>query len=119
MGDDSVSVLVATDAAAHGLNLQGAGLVINYDLPYNPARVAQRVARAHRIGTRDPVLAIHLVAEATVEERILDILRRKQALFEKVVGDEASTQFAASMGMQEMLVALLGKRGGGEGAGSQ
>lgn len=109
LGLEEVAVLVATDAAAHGLNLQGAGLVINFDLPYNPAKVAQRIARAHRIGSQDPVLALHLVAEATVEERILGILRRKHALFEKVVGDTAA-QFSAGLGMEEILEALLGKR---------
>nr|MBC8515511.1 DEAD/DEAH box helicase [bacterium] len=107
--DSNHRVLVATDAAAHGLNLQGVDLVVNYELPFNPAKLAQRIARAHRIGIHRPVLALHLVAEGTVEERVLEILDKKRDLFSRIV-DGQEEAIKVGMGMEEMLASLLGKR---------
>ncbi len=66
------SVLLATDAAAHGLNLHArCRLVVNVELPWTPARLEQRVGRVDRIGQRRPVHAVHLVARDTAEEVVL------------------------------------------------
>ena len=62
-----VTVLVATDAAGEGLNLQRAHLMINYDLPWNPNRIEQRFGRIHRIGQTEPCHLWNLVAEDTRE----------------------------------------------------
>ena len=60
--------LVATDAAGEGINLQFCWLMVNYDIPWNPARLEQRMGRIHRYGQqRDPVVIINLVAAATRE----------------------------------------------------
>src|SRR4029453_15599911 len=68
-------VLLATDAAGEGLNLKGGcRLVGNLELPWNPMRLEQRIGRVDRIGQTRTVHAIHLVAEATGEMRILDAL---------------------------------------------
>jgi superfamily II DNA or RNA helicase len=80
-------VLISTDAGGTGLNLQAASLVVNYDLPFNPAKLAQRVARAHRLGQKQTVFVANLLCRATVEEKLLRILREKQALFDDVFGD--------------------------------
>ena len=77
-------VLASTDAGQFGLNLQVADVVINYDLPWNPARLQQRIARLHRIGQVNKVLAVNFVVKDTVEEHVRDILERKRTLFREV-----------------------------------
>ena len=70
--------LVATDAAGEGINLQFCWLMVNYDVPWNPARLEQRMGRIHRYGQkRDPVVIINLVAGETREGRVLTVLLEK------------------------------------------
>ena len=64
-----------------GLNLQAADVVINVDLPRNPAKLEQRIGRAHRIGQKKVVNVINLVVGDTIEERVLEIIYEKQQLF--------------------------------------
>ena len=72
------SYLVATDAAGEGINLQFCWLMANYDVPWNPARLEQRMGRIHRYGqTRDPVIIVNLVAGETREGRVLKVLLDK------------------------------------------
>src|SRR6185369_5632919 len=80
-------VLVSTEAGGEGRNLQFARIVINYDLPWNPMRVEQRIGRVHRLGQEHPVQVIHLVAGGTIEAYVLEILDRKIRMFELVVGE--------------------------------
>jgi len=79
-----IRVLASTDAGQFGLNLQAADVVVNYDLPWNPARLQQRIARLHRIGQVNKVLAVNFVVKGTVEEHVRDILERKRTLFREV-----------------------------------
>ena len=81
-------VLASTDAGQFGLNLQAADVVVNYDLPWNPARLQQRVARLHRIGQVNKVLAVNFVVKGTVEEHVRDVLERKRRLFRDVTVSE-------------------------------
>ncbi len=70
--------LVATDAAGEGINLQFCWLMANYDVPWNPARLEQRMGRIHRYGqTRDPVVIVNLIAGETREGRVLKVLLEK------------------------------------------
>lgn len=75
--DEDVVVLVATDAAGEGLNLQRAHLMVNYDLPWNPNRIEQRFGRIHRIGQRDTCRLWNLVAADTREGQVFDQLLTK------------------------------------------
>lgn len=76
--DDGAKYLVATDAAGEGINLQFCWLMVNYDIPWNPARLEQRMGRIHRYGQKhDPVIIINLVAGKTREGRVLRILLEK------------------------------------------
>jgi len=77
-------VLASTDAGQFGLNLQAADVVVNYDLPWNPARLLQRIARLHRIGQTNKVLAVNFVVKGTIEEHVRDVLERKRKLFRDV-----------------------------------
>jgi hypothetical protein len=86
--DDACQVFLSTDAGGVGLNLQAASLVINLDLPWNPAVLDQRIARAHRHGQASVVNVINLVAKGTIEERMLDTLAAKRDVFAGVFGNE-------------------------------
>lgn len=81
-------VLISTDAGQFGLNLQAADVVVNYDLPWNPARLQQRIARLHRIGQTNKVLAVNFVVKGTVEEHVRDVLEKKRKLFRDVTVTE-------------------------------
>lgn len=81
------AVLVATEAAGEGRNLQFCHAMVNYDLPWNPMQIEQRLGRIHRIGQEHDVLLANLVQAGTVEERILRVLETKIHLFELVVGE--------------------------------
>ncbi|MFI5453814.1 MAG: DEAD/DEAH box helicase [Isosphaerales bacterium] len=70
-------ILVSTDAGGEGLNLQFAHVVINYDLPWNPMRIEQRIGRVDRIGQKYPVKAFNLVFEESVELRVREVLEEK------------------------------------------
>lgn len=73
-------ILVSTDAGGEGLNLQFCHVVINYDLPWNPMRLEQRIGRVDRIGQTHPVRAINLVLEGSVEYRVVEVLEQKLAV---------------------------------------
>ena len=86
--DPDCKVFLSTDAGGVGLNLQAANMVINLDLPWNPAVLEQRIARAHRHGQPSSVQVINLVAKGTIEERMLDTLATKRNVFAGVFGAE-------------------------------
>ena len=84
---EHATVLVSTEAGGEGRNLQFCRNVINYDLPWNPMRVEQRIGRVHRLGQEHPVRVINLAARGTIESYVLEILDRKIKMFELVVGE--------------------------------
>jgi len=105
--DPNCRVFLSTDSGSTGLNLQNASVVINCDLPWNPARLEQRIARAWRKHQTRPVTVIHLVSENTLEHRMLDTLSSKQALADGVLdlrGDLAAIKFRG--GKQAFLARL-------------
>src|SRR5216117_577321 len=85
--DDIRSVLIATRAGSEGRNLQFCNVLVNYDLPWNPMVVEQRIGRLHRIGQKREVHIVNLAAAGTIESYILQLLDRKIKLFELVVGE--------------------------------
>jgi hypothetical protein len=78
--DPACRVFLSTDAGATGLNLQHAGILVNMDLPWNPALLEQRIARIHRMGQQRPVQIINFVAKGTIEEGMLSVLAFKRSL---------------------------------------
>lgn len=84
--DPDVLVLVATDAAGEGVNLQNANLMVNYDLPWNPNRMEQRFGRIHRIGQREVCHLWNLVAAQTREGEVFRTLLEKLAVEHKALG---------------------------------
>ena len=87
LNEGKIKVLLCTDAASEGLNLQAAGALINYDLPWNPSKVEQRIGRIDRIGQNQKVLPIiNFFLKDSVDERVYKVLRERCGLFERFVG---------------------------------
>ncbi len=84
---DHADVMIATEAGAEGVNLQFCSLVINYDLPWNPQRIEQRIGRCHRYGQKHDVVVVNFVNERNeVDRRVLELLSDKFRLFSGVFG---------------------------------
>lgn len=84
---DHAEIMIATEAAAEGVNLQFCSLLINYDLPWNPQRVEQRIGRCHRYGQKfDVVVMNFLNGRNEADKRVLELLTRKFRLFNGVLG---------------------------------
>ena len=91
--DPDSRVFLSTDAGSTGLNLQAGSIMINLDLPWNPAVLEQRIARIYRLGQERNVQVINLVAKDTIEEGMLGKLRFKTAMFEGVLDNGEDTIF--------------------------
>jgi hypothetical protein len=83
--DAECRVFLATDAGGVGLNLQHASIVVNMDLPWNPAVLEQRVGRVHRLGQKQPVQVVNFIARGGIEEGMLSLLKFKTSLFKGVL----------------------------------
>ncbi len=84
---DHADILVATEAAAEGINLQFCSLVVNYDLPWNPQRIEQRIGRCHRYGQKHDVVVINFINRSNeADVRVFQLLSEKFQLFEGVFG---------------------------------
>ena len=80
-------IMIATEAAAEGINLQFCSLVVNYDLPWNPQRVEQRIGRCHRYGQKHDVVVLNFLNESNAADiRVFELLSQKFKLFEGVFG---------------------------------
>jgi len=112
--DPTCKVFLSTDAGGVGLNLQAASMVVNLDLPWNPAVLSQRIARAHRHGQLHTVNVINLIAKGTIEERMLDTLAAKRAVFDAALNEDSTvTDLSfkdAGQGVLQRLEVLLGAR---------
>jgi len=113
--DPKCRVFLTTNAGSTGLNLQAANTVINVDLPWNPAVLEQRIARAYRMGQKRPVQVYVLVTEQTVEESILGTLAMKQDLASAALdADSDITEVATRSGIEELkrrMEVLLASKG--------
>ncbi len=104
-------ILISTDAGGEGLNLQFCHVVINYDIPWNPMRLEQRIGRVDRIGQAHTVRAVNLVFEGSVEHRVREVLEEKLAvIFEEFgidkTGDVLDSAQAGNM-FDEMYVEAI------------
>jgi superfamily II DNA or RNA helicase len=83
--DPRCRLFLATDAGGTGLNLQHATVVINMDIPWNPAVLEQRIGRVHRLGQKQPVRVTNFISQGTIEEGMLQVLQFKKSLFAGVL----------------------------------
>lgn len=102
-------VMVATEAGGEGINLQFCHHVINFDLPWNPMRVEQRIGRVHRLGQTEDVQIFNLCTLGTIEEHIVHLLHEKINMFELVIGelDEIIQQFEKEESLERKLAQLV------------
>jgi superfamily II DNA or RNA helicase len=106
---DQGTILLATEAAAEGINLQFCSLVINYDLPWNPQRVEQRIGRCHRYGQRHDVVVINFLNERNAaDRRVLELLGEKFSLFSGVFGasDEVLGTIESGVEFEKRILAI-------------
>lgn len=106
----SAKIMIATEAAAEGINLQFCSLLINFDLPWNPQRIEQRIGRVHRYGQKHDVVVINFLNERNaVEQRVYDLLRHKFNLFEGLFGvsDEILGRVDTSVSFEKKIFDLM------------
>lgn len=84
---EKAQVLIATEAGAEGINLQFCHHMINYDLPWNPMHIEQRIGRIHRYGQENDVHIYNFAIKNTLEEHVIDLLYQKIDIFERVIGE--------------------------------
>lgn len=106
---DEATILLGTEAAAEGINLQFCSLVINYDLPWNPQRIEQRIGRCHRYGQRHDVVVINFLNERNeADRRVLELLGEKFSLFNGVFGasDEVLGTIESGVDFEKRILAI-------------
>jgi len=83
---DGPQIMISTEAGGEGRNFQFCHIIINYDLPWNPMKIEQRIGRLDRLGQKHSVKVINFSLLGTIEERVLDVLHRRIQLFEQTIG---------------------------------
>jgi SNF2 family DNA or RNA helicase len=101
--DPDCRVFLSTDAGGVGLNLQAASAVVNFEPPWNPARLEQRIGRVHRLGQSRPVHVIHMLTTGSIEERVWETLRLKKSLFAGVFDSPTGEVSFAKLGKKTIL----------------
>jgi len=107
--EEEAQILVSTEAGGEGRNLQFAHIVINYDLPWNPMKVEQRIGRVHRIGQTRDVQILNFSTADTIEAYLLNLLENKIGLFREVLGDLETILglIAEETSFEQMIMQLL------------
>ena len=106
---DHATILLATEAAAEGVNLQFCSLVVNYDLPWNPQRIEQRIGRCHRYGQKHDVVVVNFLNERNAaDQRVLELLSEKFQLFNGVFGasDEVLGSIESGVDFESRILAI-------------
>lgn len=104
--NDDADILIATEAGAEGINLQFCSLVVNYDMPWNPQRIEQRIGRCHRYGQKNDVVVVNFVNKANYADcRVYQLLNDKFSLFNGVFGasDEVLGSIDSGMDFERRL----------------
>jgi hypothetical protein len=106
---DEASILIATEAAAEGINLQFCNLVVNYDLPWNPQRIEQRIGRCHRYGQKFDVVVVNFLNKNNAADlRVYELLAQKFRLFDGVFGasDEVLGAVESGVDFEKRIAAI-------------
>jgi superfamily II DNA or RNA helicase len=106
---DRATILIATESAAEGVNLQFCSLVVNYDLPWNPQRIEQRIGRCHRYGQGHDVVVVNFLNKSNAaDQRVYAILKDKFKLFEGVFGssDEVLGALESGVDLEKRIAAI-------------
>lgn len=106
---DHATVMIATEAAAEGVNLQFCSMVLNYDLPWNPQRIEQRIGRCHRYGQKHDVVVINFLNKRNeADKRVLELLTEKFNLFDGIFGssDEVLGQIETGVDFERQILTI-------------
>ena len=106
---DEASIMIATEAAAEGINLQFCNLVVNYDMPWNPQRIEQRIGRCHRYGQKYDVVVVNFLNKANAADvRVYQLLAEKFKLFDGVFGasDEVIGAIESGVDFEKRIVGI-------------
>ena len=106
---DDASIMLATEAASEGVNLQFCSLVVNYDLPWNPQRIEQRIGRCHRYGQKHDVVVVNFLNERNAaDQRVLELLSEKFRLFDGVFGasDDVLGSIESGVDFEKRILAI-------------
>ena len=106
---DNASIMIATEAAAEGINLQFCNLVVNYDMPWNPQRIEQRIGRCHRYGQKYDVVVVNFLNKANAADvRVYQLLAEKFKLFDGVFGasDEVIGAIESGVDFEKRIVGI-------------
>ncbi|KAB2952158.1 DEAD/DEAH box helicase [Heliorestis acidaminivorans] len=106
---NSAKILIATEAAAEGINLQFCSLVVNYDLPWNPQRIEQRIGRCHRYGQKNDVVVINFVNKRNeADQKVYELLSAKFKLFDGIFGasDEVLGSLESGVDFEKRIAAI-------------
>lgn len=109
---DEAFIMIATEAAAEGINLQFCNLVVNYDLPWNPQRIEQRIGRCHRYGQKFDVVVVNFLNRSNAaDQRIYQLLDEKFKLFDGVFGasDEVLGAIESGVDFEKRIAAIYQK----------
>ena len=109
---DEAAILIATEAAAEGINLQFCNLVVNYDLPWNPQRIEQRIGRCHRYGQKFDVVVVNFLNKKNAaDQRVYELLDEKFRLFNGVFGasDEVLGAVESGVDFEKRIAAIYQK----------
>lgn len=109
---DEASIMIATEAAAEGINLQFCNLVVNYDLPWNPQRIEQRIGRCHRYGQKFDVVVVNFLNKNNAaDQRVYELLADKFRLFHGVFGasDEVLGAVESGVDFEKRIAAIYQK----------
>ncbi|MCP9468770.1 MAG: DEAD/DEAH box helicase [Nitrospira sp.] len=109
---DEAAILIATEAAAEGINLQFCNLVVNYDLPWNPQRIEQRIGRCHRYGQKFDVVVVNFLNKTNAaDQRVYELLDQKFRLFHGVFGasDEVLGAIESGVDFEKRIAAIYHK----------
>jgi ERCC4-related helicase len=109
---DEAAIMIATEAAAEGLNLQFCNLVVNYDLPWNPQRIEQRIGRCHRYGQKFDVVVVNFLNKSNAaDQRVYELLDEKFRLFSGVFGasDEVLGAVESGVDFEKRIAAIYQK----------
>ena len=101
--DPGCRVFLSTDAGSTGLNLQTASLIINLDIPWNPAVLEQRIGRVHRYGQKNKVSVINFISTGTIEHRMIGVLDFKSSLFDGVLNNGEDSIFMGEDKFREFM----------------
>jgi superfamily II DNA or RNA helicase len=104
--EPNCKVFLSTDAGGVGLNLQAASAVVNFEPPWNPARLEQRIGRVHRMGQLNPVQVVHLLTNNSIEERVWETLRLKRELFSSLFDSAAAEVSFEKLGRKTVMQAI-------------